>query len=52
LAAGHRLRLAVAGADADTFHRYSLGQSEEFTIRVGGTQPSGLKVPMRAARAN
>jgi putative CocE/NonD family hydrolase len=52
IAAGHRLRLAIAGTDAGTFHRYSQGQADEFSVRTGGDQPSNLTVPMRPSRAN
>lgn len=44
---GHRLRLAIAGADADTFHRYSEGKPEVFTVSYGGSQASRLEVNTR-----
>jgi hypothetical protein len=52
IATGHRLRLAIAGTDAETFRRYSQGQADEFSIRTGGDQPSAVTVPMRPSRAN
>jgi hypothetical protein len=52
IAAGHRLRLAIAGTDAETFHRYSQGRADEFSVRTGGDRSSSVAVPMRAARAN
>jgi hypothetical protein len=45
---GHRIRLAIAGADSDTFKRLSRGQSEEFTIFRGGGEPSVVELPLRA----
>lgn len=47
IAKGHRLRLAIAGGDADTFLRYSAGGPEEFRVRTGGATASGLTVMMR-----
>jgi putative CocE/NonD family hydrolase len=44
---GHRLRVAIAGADADTFHRYSEGRAETFTIHSGGKRVSGVELWMR-----
>jgi predicted acyl esterase len=32
---GHRLRLAIAGADKDWFTIYSNGQPERFDVRLG-----------------
>jgi hypothetical protein len=52
IARGHRLRLALAGADADTFLRYPHGEPEEFLVRTGGTDPGGLTVPMRPWRTH
>jgi uncharacterized protein len=45
---GHRVRLAIAGADADTFARLSNGQSESFDILRGGAEPSSVQLPLRA----
>lgn len=44
---GHRIRLAIAGGDADTFHRLSNGQPEQFDIYRGGNEPSVVYVPLR-----
>lgn len=44
---GHRLRIGFAGADADTFHRYSQGKSETWQVRRGGRYPSSLSVDLR-----
>jgi len=43
---GHRLRLAIAGADADSFHRMSAGQPEQFDIYRGGGEPSVIEIPL------
>lgn len=47
---GHRLRLAIAGADAAVFRRYSEGGEDVFTIGYGGAEASALIVPMRPWR--
>ena len=44
---GHSLRLAIAGADADTFHRYPPTTKETFLIHHGKDSPSGIEVAMR-----
>ncbi|MDQ9783506.1 hypothetical protein, partial [Serratia marcescens] len=44
---GHRLRVAIAGADADTFHVYSNGGPDTFTISYGAGAASGLEVTTR-----
>lgn len=44
---GHRLRVAIAGADADTFHIYSNGGPDIFTIAYGAGAPSGLEITTR-----
>jgi putative CocE/NonD family hydrolase len=44
---GHRLRVAIAGADADTFHRYSEGKPESFEIHSGGSRSSGIELWMQ-----
>lgn len=44
---GHRLRIAIAGADADTFRRHSDGEPEVFTIHSGGRRVSGVELWMR-----
>ena len=43
---GHRLRVAIGGADGDRFRRYSHGQPESFQIHTGGANPSGIAVPL------
>jgi uncharacterized protein len=45
---GHRIRLAIAGADVDTFTRLSNGQPEQFDILRGGAEPSVVVLPLRA----
>ncbi len=45
--AGHRLRVAIAGADTSLFHVYSHGAPEVFRVRQGGRTPSTITVPMR-----
>lgn len=47
---GHRLRLAIAGADASVFHRYSEGGEDVFTIRYGEAAASAVTVAMRPWR--
>jgi hypothetical protein len=44
---GHRLRLAIAGADAAVFRRYSEGGDDVFTIRHGGATASSITIEMR-----
>jgi uncharacterized protein len=46
LRAGHRLRVAIAGADADTFHRYSDAKAESFKHQRGGSAGSSIEVPL------
>lgn len=46
---GHSLRVAISGADGDTFHRYSEGKPEVFTIHYGGTFVSGVEIETRAS---
>ncbi len=45
---GHRLRVAIAGTDADTFHRYSNGKADRFDVHMGGGAGSVIDIPMRA----
>ncbi|MCB2114511.1 MAG: CocE/NonD family hydrolase [Parvularculaceae bacterium] len=52
IAQGHRLRLAIGGADACCFRRLSNGASEKFTIMRGGDRPSALHISMRPAAAS
>lgn len=47
---GHRLRLAIGGADAGQFRRYSEGKPEVFTVRYGGRSLSGLEITTRPWR--
>ncbi|MDT9600727.1 CocE/NonD family hydrolase [Sphingosinicella rhizophila] len=47
IAKGHRLRVAIGGADADTFRRHSKGQAETFSIHRGGTKASGIAITTR-----
>lgn len=44
---GHRLRVSLAGADADTFRRYSNGKPETWLVKRGGRYPSSLSVDLR-----
>jgi len=44
---GHRLRVAIAGADKDTFRRYSEGKPDRFTVQYGGARPSGIELTVR-----
>lgn len=46
--AGHRLRLALAGADVSYFRRYSEGGPDTFEIRYGADEASKVSVPLRA----
>ena len=45
---GHKLRLAIGGADADTFHRYPETGPERFDIHRG--EASSVVLPMRPWR--
>jgi putative CocE/NonD family hydrolase len=47
---GHRLRLAIAGADANVFQRYPEVGSERFEFTLGGTTPSLIEVQLRPWR--
>ena len=45
---GHRIRIAVAGADADTFLRYPRdGRIPEWTVHRSVTHSSRIDLPMR-----
>jgi putative CocE/NonD family hydrolase len=44
--AGHRLGLALAGADRDNFALWPYGRPGNWTIRVGGASGSGLTLPV------
>lgn len=43
----HRIRLAIAGADADTFRPIHGKLDERFDIHYGGPNPSTFEVPLR-----
>jgi uncharacterized protein len=47
---GHRLRIAIAGADADVFRRYPEQGKEIFAISVGESAASVLEAPLRPWR--
>lgn len=47
---GHCLRLAIAGADCETFAPLSNGQPERFDIHRGGAVPSTIELPLRPWR--
>jgi putative CocE/NonD family hydrolase len=47
-AAGHRVRIAIAGADADNFGQVPHGRPPVFSIHRGGAHASSLALPMRA----
>jgi uncharacterized protein len=45
---GWRLRLAIAGADADTFQRYPSSGDVTFQVAFGGAEHSYIDVPLAA----
>jgi len=47
LAKGSRLRLAIAGADADHYAQVPHGRPPLITLHHGGTTPSRLELPLR-----
>ena len=47
VAAGHRLRLAIAGADADNFGQVPHGRPPILAIQRGGVHASSISLPMR-----
>lgn len=47
---GHRLRIAIAGADANVFRRYPADGELAFSIQLGGAQASRIAAPMRPWR--
>lgn len=49
LAKGHRLRLAIAGADADIFRRLPAEGTPTLTIDRGGEHASWLELPVESA---
>jgi putative CocE/NonD family hydrolase len=46
-ARGHRLRVAIAGADADNYGQVPHGRPPVLSIRRGGAQASSLELPLR-----
>jgi uncharacterized protein len=44
---GHRLRIALAGADQSTFHRYSAGGIESWRVERTAAQPSSITVQLK-----
>lgn len=48
--AGHRLRVAIAAADADTFARYPPTGGLNLDILYGGPAPSSVEIPIRPWR--
>jgi putative CocE/NonD family hydrolase len=47
---GHSLRLAIGGADANVFRRYSEGGADTFSFGLGGSHASSIVVPLRRWR--
>jgi uncharacterized protein len=47
IAAGHRLRVSIAGHDAETFRRYPVEGDVTFTISRGGADGSHVEIPLR-----
>ena len=48
---GHRIRVAIAGADADTFLRYPRnGSVPVLTVQRNASWPSGIVLPMKEVR--
>jgi predicted acyl esterase len=50
LARGSRLRLSIAGTDADHFAQVPHGRPPKLTITLGGANASHVMLPMRPAR--
>ncbi len=46
---GHRIRIAVAGADKDSFERYPRSGSPNITVARSRRHPSHVVLPMKAA---
>jgi hypothetical protein len=44
---GHSVRIAIAGADADTFRRYSEGKPDVFTVFHSAAKPSIVHLPLK-----
>ena len=51
VAAGHRLRVAISGADADNFGQVPHGRPPLLTIHRGGVHESSLDLPLTAKRS-
>ncbi|MGJ5199573.1 MULTISPECIES: CocE/NonD family hydrolase [unclassified Bradyrhizobium] len=49
-AAGSRIRLSIAGADADHFAQVPHGRPPLLTVAFGGERPSALHLPLVASR--
>jgi predicted acyl esterase len=47
VAAGHRLRVALAGADSDNFGQVPHGRPPLLAIHRGGTHASSIALPLR-----
>jgi len=47
IAAGHRLRVAIAGADADNYGQVPHGRPPILSIRRGGVHASSIDLPLR-----
>ena len=47
VAAGHRLRVAISGADADNFGQVPHGRAPILAIRRGGVHASSIVLPLR-----
>jgi putative CocE/NonD family hydrolase len=47
VAAGHRLRFAIAGADADNFGQVPHGRPPVLVVRHGGNHASSISLPLR-----
>jgi putative CocE/NonD family hydrolase len=47
VAGGHRLRFAIAGADADNFGQVPHGRPPILAIRRGGVHASSIRLPLR-----
>ena len=44
--AGHRIGLAISGADRDNFALWPYGRPGNWTIRTGGNWLSGITLPV------
>jgi putative CocE/NonD family hydrolase len=50
IAAGHRVRISIAGADASVFTLYPAEGQERFSVYFGGEDGSRVELPMRDVR--